>query len=44
MAAANKIAGIETLRNDFNKSILHSCGSSRIHALKPALEPELTRI
>jgi hypothetical protein len=36
-AAANKIAGIETLRNDFNKFILHSCGSSRLHVRKPAL-------
>jgi hypothetical protein len=35
-AAANKITGIETLRNDFNKSILHSCGSTGIHVRKPA--------
>src|ERR1035437_2433287 len=42
-ATANKKAGIETLTNDFNKSILHSCGSSRIHVRKPTRKPVFAR-
>src|ERR1035437_8488780 len=34
--ATSKSAGIEILRKAFNESILHICGSSRIHGWEPA--------